>query len=182
MLTINLLPPEKKRAVRLEEKGRLLRLFALGAAAAFGVGSVLLIPSFLPLYLEQKEVERSLILEEQASRKLGIDITLARIHKMRTSADAIKSFTQTPPRASSFLDFLFGEAGGGIKLEAVTVKKDGLVALVGRSRTRSDLLSYEKRLRDSGRFQEITLRLSDILREENIDFTLQGKLKVLHSL
>lgn len=182
MFTINLLPQEKKKYLRLEEKSRLILLFAIGFAAALGIGSVLLLPSFLPLYLEGFELKRAIALEEEASRRLGIDLTLARLRKAQTTAGAIKKFVQTPPRSSDVLEHLFGEAGGGIRLDAVTVKKDGLVALAGRAVKRDDLLKYEKRLRDSGRFQDINLRLGDILREENIDFTLQGKLKVMYSL
>lgn len=180
--TINLLPQEKKKYLRLEEKSRLTLLFAIGFAAALGIGSVLLLPSFLPLYLEGLELKRALLLEEEASHRLGVDLTLARLRKAQATADAIKKFIQTPPRASELLEHLFGEAGSGIRLDAVTIKKDGLAVLAGRAARRDDLLRYEKRLRDSGRFQDINLRLGDILREENIDFTLQGKLKAVYSL
>lgn len=182
MLTINLLPTEEKKIVKLEETRRLILFFAGGLVGVFIIGSALLSPSFLPLYLERSELERSLRLEEEARAALKVDEVFGRIHRFESAISSVRNFTRVSPRASEILEELLAHAGSGIALDNVTVKKGGETVLTGMAQGRRDLLQFEKNLRDSDKFQEISSPLSNIVRETNINFTLQGRLKPVHGL
>lgn len=177
MFTINLLPSQEKKLVRLEEARRALRFFAMGLAFIFIVGSALLSPSFLPLFLERRELERSLHLEEEAGRALGVEGTMARTKTLRIAVSSIKAFIRAPSNASAALEGLWSQSRDGITLINVTMKRGGEVVLTGIAQNRKDLLRFEKNLRDSGKFQDISSPLSNIIKENNISFTFQGKLK-----
>lgn len=182
MLTINLLPSEEKKFVKLEETRRIILFFMGGLVIMFVIGSVFLSPSFLPLYLERKELERSLRLEEEARAALKVDEVFGRIRRFESAISSVRNFARVSPRASEILEELLAYAGSSILLDNVTVKKGGETILTGRAVARRDLLQFEKNLRDSGKFQEISSPLSNIVRETNINFTLQGKLKPAYGL
>ncbi len=182
MLTINLLPPEERKFVRYKEMRRIILFFAGGLVAVFVIGSVLISPSFLPLYLERRELERSLRLEEEAGRALKVNETFERIRRLESVISRVRNFARTPPRASEILEELSVLAGSSITLDNVTIKKGGETILTGMAPGRRDLLQFEKNLRDSDKFQEISSPLSNIVRETNVNFTLQGKLKPAYGL
>lgn len=177
MLTTNLLPIEDKKLVRLEEARRLILFFAGGFVAVFVVSSVLLSPSFLPLFFERRELERSLQLEEEAGRALGVAGTRTRLSDLRMVISSVKLFVSRTTGASQILEEFWQQSRDGVQLSNVTLKKGGEAILTGTAQKRSDLLRFEKILRDSGKFQDLSSPLSNIIRETNINFTLQGKLK-----
>lgn len=177
MLTTNLLPIDDKKLVRLEEARRLILFFAGGLVVVFVVGSILLSPSFLPLFLERKELERSLRLEEEAGRALRVAGTMARLRDLRSAISSVKLFLGRSGGASKILEEFWQQSRDGISLSNVTLKKSGEAILTGTAQKRSDLLRFEKNLRDSGKFQDLSSPFSNIVRESNINFTLQGKLK-----
>lgn len=182
MLNTNLLPQEEKKLVRLEETRRVIIFFAALIVAVFITGSVLSLPSFLALYLERRELERALKLEEEASQKLKVRETLMVSKKIGSSVAAIKELISDSPKATLLFENLLGSAAPTIVLANLDIKKTGEITLSGFAPTRLDLLNFEKKLRDSGLFQEISSPLSNIVREASINFTMQGKLKPRYNL
>lgn len=177
MLTTNLLPPAEKEEIWYEETQRIVRFFAVGILSACVLAVILLFPAYFSLSLEEKELERSLRIEEDASRSLNIDAELQKIRTYENRIKSIRDFVSKPATASTMLEEFFDNTGSGIMLVSLTVKKQGDVAITGVASTRRDLLRFEKTLRDANMFQDISFPISNIVRETNINFTLQGKLK-----
>lgn len=182
MLTINLLSPAEKKWVWYEEVRRIVRFFAVGIALACILAAILLFPARLSLSLEKQELKRSLRIEEEASQSLNINAESQKIQEMKTRIRLIRDFASTPPTASPLLKNFFANTDEGIMLSSLTVKKQGDVVITGNAATRRDLLRFEKTLRDANLFQELAFPLSNIVRETNINFTMQGKLKSPHTL
>lgn len=176
MLNTNLLPPEEKRLVWFEETRRIILFFTLFVLVILLMGSILLLPSFLAFYIEQQEFGRSIKLEEEASQKSGAQEILAASQKTKLAISAVKELSSNSQKVSSLLENLLGDADSVI-LANVDIKKTGEVALSGTAPARPDLLNFEKKLRGSGIFQEISSPLSNIVREVKINFIMQGKLK-----
>lgn len=177
MLTANLLPPKEKRLIRAEQTRRIIIFFAAGTSAVFLVGSVLLMPSYLPLLLEKKELERSLALEKNTSENIGTENTLLNLRDIRQALSSVLTAVSESGRASAILGELFKDAGGGIRVTNISVKKNGSIIISGNAKTRQGLLSFEKILQESGRFENISSPLSNIIREVDLTFTIQGVLK-----
>lgn len=182
MLTANLLPPQEKALVRQEEVRRLILFFATIVTAVFVSGAVLLAPSYLPLLLEKREIERALALERGTSERLGVPAALLKIQKVRSTLSFVRVLTPESKRASVIMARLFEDAGANVTVTTLNVKKTGEIIFTGSAKTRRDLLDFERALRESGRFQEISSPLSNIIREVDVVFTIQGKLKPNHSL
>ncbi|MBI2122465.1 MAG: hypothetical protein HYT98_05130 [Candidatus Sungbacteria bacterium] len=182
MLTINLLPSAEKEGVWHEETQRIIRFFTTGILSACALAIVLIFPIYFSLLLEERELERSLNVEEAASRNLNIDAELQKIRTAENRIKLIRDFISTPATASTMLEKFFENTGSGITLISLTVKKQGDVAITGIATTRRNLLRFEKTLRDASMFQDISFPISNIVRETNINFTMQGKLKPPYTL
>lgn len=183
MLHTNLLPPIEKKAVYHTETTRIVIFFGTLLAVSFGIVAVLLIPSLLPVLAEEKELKRLLRLEDKLSMENKSKEIIAKVKGLEEKLVLLKSSFNETSRASSLLEGLLQNAGSGIVLEEIGIKKSGAVLLGGIARTRRELLDFEKALRDSGKFQELISSLPKfIVRESDIRFTIQGKLKTLYSL
>lgn len=181
MLSINLLPFREKQAVRAEEALRMVLFFTVLAVLAFAVGLVFLMPSFLSTRLAEQELGRALTLEDQTARHQAVREVILKARSVNESLAQIRSYAASPPRASSLLERFFA-SGAGITVQALFIRKSGEITLSGHAATRQELLQFEESLRNSDRFHEIAFPLSNITRERDIQFTVQGKLKPEYGL
>lgn len=177
MLNTNLLPPPEKKILQFEEVYRIIRFFTVAMVVAFLFGSVLLLPSFLPLYVAVAQERQTLELESDAAKKLNIR---EEIFHLKTITGLLNTFSTQAPATTKFSDTIqkfFGNDSSGIELISLDVRKTGEVNIRGGARTRNDLLGYEKKLRDSGYFQELSVPPSNFVSATNVNFNFQGKLK-----
>lgn len=181
MLTTNLLPPQEKTVIEWEKAQRVVRYFSFVFSLVFIIGVVFLLPSFLPAFFEEKELERSLLIERNASQKLGVGESLNRAKHLKAILASVRRQAAKPLTASSFLIELLKESDSDIDLTSISLEKDGSVRMAGNARTRRGLLDFERRLRDSGKLQEISSPLSNLIRETDINFTIRGKINVKYS-
>ena len=159
-----------------EYAGRIIKLFAGMVIFVFIIASSLLLPVYLPLYLELRELKKRLLIEEDASKKLRVKETLSQVGAIKATLTSISNFAADSNRASLILEeFLASQKG--ITLFNLQTGKNGQIRVSGKAEARHDLLEFEKKLRESGRFQEISFPFSNIIRETDINFTLEGKLK-----
>lgn len=177
MLSTNLLPLQEKREIQLEENRRLLIFLTLLSCLVLIVGSLLLLPSYLPLVMERRGLEASLRIEEQASSELGIKKKIVSVKRVVSAVKAVKDYAVKPTSVSSTLGEFLQSSGAAIGISFLSVRHSGEFTLIGRAQTRRDLLNFEQRLRDSKKFEEFSSPLSNIVRETNINFSLQGKIK-----
>lgn len=182
MLTTNLLPPQEKKAIWLEETRRLILFFLGLAAAGLLMLSALLLPSYLPLVIQRRGLEESLFLEEQAARRFQVRETLVGLEEILDKTNVIKSQATAPSRASDLLEQFLASAGPNITIAFFGVKSGGEVVLNGQAAGRRDLLQFEKTLRESSWFEDISSPLSNIIRETDINFSIRGRLKSVYRL
>lgn len=176
MLMMNLLPFQEKRTLRWEEWRRLVRFFGVLAVGVLAVGIFLLIPSFLPLYGEERQLARSLAVEEEAFRALDVQQTVQNMRSLGVFLASARHYLADPPSVSAVVEGVFGAAGPGVVLSEISVTRDRTVALAGTARTRRDLLRFEEALKSSRLFRSISSPFSNILREENVSFTVRAEL------
>ena len=181
MLSINLLPLDERQALRAEEAVRAVIFFTVLTVAVFAVGLVFLAPSFLTVRFTEGELRRSLELEENTAGHKSARDTILRARAAGEALAEIRSYAADPVRASKILERFF-VPGEGVTVQSLLVRKSGELALTGHAATRGQLLRFEEALRASDRFHEITFPLSNITRERDIQFAVQGKLKPEYGL
>ena len=182
MLQINLLPPHEKRALQMEETTRIARFLGLVTVVILAFGTAGILPSFISTHIVRRELLRSFEFEEQVlKRHSGVQQTVSQAKQTEESLGEIEEYLAAPPHIWLLLERFF-TPGKGVTITSFLVRKDGEVALSGRAETRNDLLNFEESLRTSNRFHEIAFPLRNIVRERNIQFTVEGKLKPEYGL
>lgn len=177
MLTINLLPTGERTRVRAEELSRIVRFFGSALILLFIVASVFLSPSFLPMIFERRELERSLALIEGRAENTKSREILANARAVSKTLLEVGSAFERRARASAVFSMFSDELPSGIEVSNLTVKENGDVVVNGRAATRREILQFEDALRKSERFESLVTPLSNIIRNTDIPFTIQGTLK-----
>lgn len=177
MLNTSLLPKEEKKLIWFEEIRRIVVFFTILTAVVFILGSALLLPSYFIFFLQQRELAGLIKAEEEAALRLKVGVTLLVSKKVNSSLTTLKDFLSGPQKATTIFENLLGTITFPLIVNGIEIKNTGETTLTGIAPTRSALLNFEKGLRDSGLFQEISFPISNITREANIDFVMRGKIK-----
>lgn len=177
MLTTNILPAREKKEIRLEESRRVVIFLAGFLVVNFIVASLLLFPSYLPLVVERRGLEDSLRLEEAATLDLGVKEKIASMQRVVSVVNAVGSYAAQSSRPWALLQSFLENSGQGISISFLSINKNAEFTLIGSAATRRDLLGFEERLREGKKIEDLSSPLSNIVRETNISFSLQGKLK-----
>lgn len=176
MLSLNLLPATEQYAVSAEETRRGIFLWTCAASCVLAAGSLLLLPTFLLSFHIERELARSLALEEEAGRSASDAETLAAMRDARRAADEIRAYAASPRSMGELMGQLL-EPQEGIILSSFLIRSDGEVAISGQAAARGALLKFEETLRSSGKFLTVDFPLSDIVRERDIRFSARGTLR-----
>lgn len=176
MLTTDHLPQAEKNILRFEEWRRVILLLTVLIGSVLTIGLVLLVPSFLPLYFQGQELSRGLEAQKKAFALVDTAHISDTMRALKQTIPDLKASVSQESKAYETLNTLAPQMEG-IAISNVSVNKTGDIAIQGKAATRDNLLKFEERLRESGKFQKIFTPLSNIIRETNISFSLQGKLK-----
>lgn len=181
MLHTNLLPEKEKNVIVLERSLRIIKFFGITVIGTLITGITLLVPSYLPLYFQNSELKRLLSIQQEAEKKIGKDEILSNALRVQTTISSLRQATDNSQAALDTFDLLAVKQPGIIVSE-FAIDENANIAITGNAATRNDLLTFEKHLRDSSRFQDIASSLTDIIQETNINFRLKGTLKPLFAL
>lgn len=182
MSSINLLPEQEKKRFSREEVLKIARFFSSAGTAVFIFAAILMLPSYFYLTFGASEFARALKIEEDAYRSLGVEEKLRQIKDVRVKLGVIRDYAASAPSASALIEKFLESDGNGIAIANLIIRKDGSASIGGTAETRRDLLNFEKKLRDANIFRELNFPISNIIREADINFSLQGKLNPEHSL
>ena len=181
MLHTNLLPEEEKKTIILEKWFRILKFFAIAIIATLLINITLLAPSYLPLYFQNRELQHSLSIQQETAKKNDSKQIAARASHIQAIIASLRQASDNASNALNIFDLL-AVRQSGILISGFTVDKNAAVRITGKAATRSDLLIFEQRLRDSSRFQDIASPLANIIQETNITFSFKGTLKSNYAL
>lgn len=182
MLTTNLLPQSEQKEIRFEEIRRVILFFAVGLTIIIGIGIVLLIPSYLLIFVEQQELDRLFATEKNASDRLSIDKTTADIQIANRVFMSLRNSGTDSSQAAFIFDTIFKKTGTVLSIQRLSVQSSREVEIRGFASTRGDLLAFEESLRRSDIFHSIVSPLSNIIKETDITFSIQGQLRQEYSL
>jgi hypothetical protein len=166
--------PEQARA---KVKNEYLLRRAVVMVAAFILVEVVamggLFPSYILSQARQKEVsDKNVVVKEEEKADEEVFTWLDDVN---TQLKALSPKIDID-RPSENILAVIREKGTGVKLTGFTwIKSDGQTRLVvsGLAQSRQALLSFEDRLKESGRFTEVTLPVSNLAKDSNINFEVK---------
>lgn len=177
VLNLNLISREDKDMFQFLRYRRAVLYVGGVVGAVMVVFIILLIPSFLFLNFQRKEILRELAVEEEASRALGVEGIERRTLALNETIRRIHIFEDDEYRASRMLEE-FASLAGAVKIGTVKIDfSAGSIEIDGVAPARNALLAFERVLEESDFIGEVSVRLSDLVKLTDVVFTLKGILQ-----
>lgn len=177
MLNLNLISQEDKDAFRFLCYRRAVLYLGGIASAVIVVFIILLIPSFLFLNAQRREVLRELATEESALRAFGTEEIERRIVLLNEKTARIRADATRERRASEIIATLVAQ-GESVRMEEARIDFAArAVEIKGTAPTRNALLALKESVEESGLVEKILIPIVDLVKLTNVSFTLKGALK-----
>ncbi len=171
---INLLPPEYKKELNLEEKFRLSMI--LGICIFVFLVSLALMLATIRIYLAGQ------IQEEKFFSSLSTKVTQTNvlvsqdIRNTNTNFSRLLQFYKRRPLVSTTIDHISQDLPFDISLDTLDISSSA-VSLQGFSPTRDTLLVFRNNLLKDTTFSNIDFPISNLVNEANIHFVIRMSVK-----
>ena len=170
-----LLTEEESRKVRHEYAMRRMVIILSSLILVLVVGVIGLLPTYVLSTIRYNEAqERSRIVANGNQREASSD-PKAWLSKINRQLRILSPKLDTD-RPSDLIDEIVDQRTSGIKLTGFSwVKSDGKINLTisGTSRDRQTLLSFESRVNALDNLSDVTLPISNLAKDKNIDFQIK---------
>ncbi len=169
-VTLNLLPPEKKAALRAGFLYAYVQtvLLIVFIVVAFASGTLVAVRFML------KGTYEDLARRSTAGADASVAVTqdIADINSYLKRLDGLQhQFTPW----SQVLEQVTAAAPQGTEIDSISVDKDGNITVTGTAAVRDDVLSMLSQLRGSSLFANVQSPLSNILQQKNVSFEFDMK-------
>ncbi|MBI4457804.1 PilN domain-containing protein [Candidatus Uhrbacteria bacterium] len=168
-ITLNLLPPQKKEALR---QGFVLA-YAQTMVLLFGLVVVLIATALIPVRLMLKS-DFDELSKQNAPETDEFAISMAEIRDINSFLRRVDGLQTAFVPWASVLKGITESAPAGIQLENIRVAGANLVVISGTAGTRDALLAFEAELSKSPFLSKIESPLSNILQRQNFKFEIQA--------
>lgn len=177
----NLLTNQSKRLIQKEYRIRLAVLSSLFLSASLVIGGVFLIPSYLLSESRKISIENQAYLVEQ-SPALQEDGSLSAALRLAQEELDVLSSTKDKKLFSERLEDIVQEKPAGISLTSFTYivldDRKSSMTLSGKARTREDLLSFEKKLKNNPDFNSVEFPVASLAKDKDIGFSITLEYKL----
>lgn len=167
-ITLNLLPPSKKAALR---KGyviayvRAMLAFLLIVAATLSA-TLISFNMILTNTLTDLTTQNEVMISEDTAPEINIEIIDGFLTRIADIQDGFVVWSEVFEEISRIIP-------KGVILDAIQLTPDGKVFIRGIAATRDDVLSFQSRLDSLPFFTEISAPLSNILKKTDIKFDFE---------
>ena len=172
--SLNLLPPEDRKQMGRERMSRFFKLIFGITAALFLTGDVLLLPTYFFLFFEHKGIQQQQVTLEQNTKTEQAKTATARIEEINAQLKRFPhEYPLTVSPATRYLQYISQGIPPGIGLTSFAyLKEEKSITLRGKAVRRDDLLAFISHLRDNTAFGNVESPVTNLLKEEYIDFTI----------
>lgn len=178
MITLNLLPPAEKRVFELEQIQRWILFYGGGVLAMLVVFAVLLAGIWSFMLMQQKSLVSDF--ESIQSNTSWGQTLLSQRESIKKTNQALEKISQIQKDHQYYSGLLIGLADlipSGVRLESLSVDKQGQMAFYGFAPRRELVIALEQNLEKSTLFANIESPLSNITKEAAINFQFKLKFK-----
>ncbi|MBI4708839.1 MAG: PilN domain-containing protein [Candidatus Portnoybacteria bacterium] len=176
MIYLNLLPPEEK--VNISRGLALRRGIAFGSFFLFliFIFLVLLASIWFYLFIQAQSIENIIKKNEPSQENKTLLEFKKEVGELNLGLQNAVQIEGQIKRYSSMIEELASLASGGIKFKELSFDENK-VSLAGLALTRAELLAFKEALEKSSNFENVESPLSNLLKQNNIDFSFVFKIK-----
>ncbi|MBI4134540.1 MAG: hypothetical protein HY471_00320 [Candidatus Sungbacteria bacterium] len=178
ILPINLLPEEARRTVRYLVWRRIAFRFGFIAAGVLVLTVVALLPAYFFVALQRGEVGRLRDIEEQDPLRPKAEAVARDVARANDAIRTLKATLTEEEPVNQLVSAILEQVPSGIYVKHVEFQRNTRrFSFAGLASHRNDILEFEKQLEKLPFVQEVVSPLSNIIRDANIEFTIQIVIK-----
>ncbi|MES2014656.1 MAG: hypothetical protein V4437_02470 [Patescibacteria group bacterium] len=172
---VNLLPQSEKMKLRTFYYARLWSILALLLTVATLAGSAFLMPAYFLARGEADAATRSLAASEENAKLYAATGAMKDVSLLKERLAILKDY-ESDAVTELILSRLAGDASGDVGISSISVSFSsataGKVSIAGKAKTRSSLIDFGKKLSDERIFSGVSVPVSDLVNETNLDFSI----------
>ena len=171
---VNLLPQKSIGRLRRNYYVRFATVLIILLVAAFAIGSVLLVPSYVVSERAADASERYLLAVEET---IGVRERAGVTEDVRALTERLRILEDytDEPSAKPFFEDALADLSSDIVITGIGFAKgsDALgVSIIGRADTRTALLAFVEKLQESGAFEGVTIPVTQLAQDSDIPFSI----------
>lgn len=178
MLNLNLLPPAEKLIVAYELRTRAVAAVSASIVSVLVIALTLLLPTFFFLSFQKGDVVRLLELDTEIQIRTGIADQIEAVRQANRAAQAVVQHEMKRPELSLLFVSVLRAVPAGVTLDAIEYRRESPeLTIEGFAPSRERLLSFLERLEANPRFERVSSPVANLVRGEDISFSITATLK-----
>lgn len=177
MIKLNLLPPEEKKILSLEQSRRWVNFYGCSGFLMLAAFSLLLIFIWSLILIQLKGSNLDVQSNQASQQGRSVSEQQNSVKELNRTLQTLDAVQKNQRYFSKFLIFLAENLPSGMRLDGLAVEKNGRVALSGFAPRREQLLLFQRKIEDSSLFSDIENPLENLTRQTDINFTIEFSLK-----
>lgn len=167
----NILPKNKKDAIRKEYRLRLATIGLLLIAASILIVTVSMLPSYILLTFRENTVQEQINIEKE--RQEEVDLSQSDILQRAQAQIESATLTSSDQELSSIVRVITESRSNAIAISHLSYgRKDTSISVSGMAATRDDLLSFRDALRQQPLFSAAELPVSSLAKNNRVPFSI----------
>lgn len=172
----NLLPEKNKKNIQNEFILRLIIVFFSLLFFLMCVAVILLIPSYILSQVKEIGANDEIEIFKQTSSFRGIDTPFDLLEKEKMKIDVLKKRDNFS--VDNMISIILNKKGNDIKITGIFYddiskdKNNSYLVVKGIAKKRSALINFVNRLEQDGYFSNIDFPVSNLVKDESVDFSL----------
>lgn len=172
MISLNLIPPLKKKELRLTQFYILIKNFVIAILLVNILSAIILLAAKFTLQNHFHKIVEQTTLTTKYANTLSQDVKV-----FNNQLNAVAGIQAEHLQWSNFFINFTKLVPSGIALDSITIKENKIL-LMGISATRDDLLVFQKNLETSPMFSNIQIPIDNLLRREDIDISIKADINL----
>lgn len=179
MIKLNLLPPTEKKYYQIETIRRFVVFLSIGLFVILLLFIGLLIFNYLFISFQLEPTMRQLEIEKATEKARKVEEFEKQIKETNRKITLLTNIKKEAAPISPVLDKLTASsAGKNSYLKTFSIdRRTNAIKIEGFSSTRDQVIKIQDNLKNDSSFSDINAPYSNFLKQTNIDFTFDFKLK-----
>lgn len=175
---MNFLPPEDQIIIKRQYKFKFI--FFLGIIISFlaFVNLIFIFPSYIFLKIKNEDFKKQFGIISASREFKSLSDTESSLKKINDDIDFLKNSGDKSFIFSNLLKEITDLKESGISITSISFdNSDKSFSILGNAGARDDLMLFVKKIKDSGKFETVEFPPSNILKNEDIDYSIKAVLK-----
>lgn len=177
MIKLNLLPPDEKKQLSLEQTRRWVNFYGWSGFLMLAAFSLFLFFVWSLILIQLKGSNLDVESNQASQQGKNVSEQQNSVKELNRKLETLNGIQNNQKYFSKFLIFLTEALTGGVRLEGLSVEKNGQVVLNGFAPRREQLILFQKKLQDSSLFTNLESPLENLTKQTDINFTVKFSLK-----